>query len=56
MDPNDKVAHGRSGEFCLSVAQYYCDVGHMPWGPGKRKISLAFRKIVAEQYDPANQY
>lgn len=29
MNPKEKVGHGRSAEFCLQVAQYYCDIGHM---------------------------
>lgn len=34
MNPKEEVVHGRSAEFCLQVAQYYCDIGHMPWSPG----------------------
>lgn len=28
MDSKETVAKGRSPEFCIQVAQYYCDIGH----------------------------
>lgn len=58
MDPKqEQVLRGKSWEFCLQAAQYYCDIGHMPWKAGtKIKSSIAFRKTVAQQYDPSNHY
>jgi hypothetical protein len=56
MEVNRNSKRGMSGEFCVQVAQYYCDIGHMPPRLGKKIMSLAFRKTVVEQYDSADQY
>jgi hypothetical protein len=56
MEANRNSKRGMSGEFCVQVAQYYCDIGHMPPRLGKKIMPLAFRKTVVEQYDPMDQY